>query len=58
MQYGVWSQLDNQPVFQVQPVEAVANENIKVLHRSMLFPVQTVRDLDSVIIDSESEYNK
>ena len=58
MQYRVLSQLDNQPVFRVQPVDAVANENIKVLHRNVLFLVQTIRDLDSVITDSESEYNK
>ena len=32
-----------------------ADENVRVLHRNMLFPVQTVTDLDSVITDSESE---
>ena len=54
-QHQVLSQLEDQPVFQVQPVDAVADENVRVLHRNMLFHVQTVRDLDSVITDSESE---
>ena len=42
------SQLAEQPVFQVQPVDAVNDENIRVLHRNMLFPVQSVMDSDSV----------
>ena len=33
----------------------MADENIRVLHRNILFLVQTVTDLDSVITDSESE---
>ena len=53
----VLSQLEDQPVFGVQPVDAAADENIRVLHRNMLFPVQTVTDLDPVITDSESECN-
>ena len=28
----------------MQPETAVGDENIRVLHRNMLFPVQTVRD--------------
>ena len=32
------SQLDDQLVFRVQPVDAVADKNITVLHRNMLFP--------------------
>ena len=43
-QYQVLSQLDDQPVFRVQPENAVGDENIRVLHRNMLYPVQTVRD--------------
>ena len=56
-QHQVLSQLEDQPVFWVQPVDAVADENIRVLHRNMLFPVQTATDLDSVITDSESKCN-
>ena len=41
-QYRVLSQLDDQPVFRVQPENVVGDENIRVLHRNMLFPVQTV----------------
>ena len=56
-QYQVPSQLEDQPVFLIQPLDAVADENIRVLHRNMLFPVQTVTDLNSVLTDSESECN-
>ena len=35
---------NDQPVFKVQPIDAVADENIRVLHRNMLFPIQTVTD--------------
>ena len=54
-QHQVLSQLSDQPVFQVQPGDAVADENIRVLHRNMLFPVQSVTDLDSLMTDTESE---
>ena len=40
----VLSQLANQPVFKVQPVDAGDDENIQVLHRDMLFPVQSITD--------------
>ena len=53
--HWVFSQLDDQPVFRVQPVDAVADENVRVLHRNILFPVQSVTDSDSVITDSESK---
>ena len=56
-QHQVLSQLEDQPLFRVHPVDAVADENVRVLHRNMLFPVQTVTDLHSVITDSESEYD-
>ena len=36
-------------------MDAVADENIRILHRNMLFPIQTVRDLDSVITNVESK---
>ena len=43
-QYQVLSQLDNQPVFQVQPEDAATDENISILLRNMLFPIQTFTD--------------
>ena len=42
--HHVLSQLANQPVFKVQPVDAEDDENIHILHRNMLFPVQSVTD--------------
>ena len=36
--HQVLSQLADKPVFQVQPMNAVSDENIMVLHRNMLFP--------------------
>ena len=57
-QYWVLSQLEDQPGFWVQPEDAIDDENIRVLHRNMSYPIRTVTDLDSVITDSESEYNK
>ena len=45
MPHQVLSQFADQPVFQVQPVDAVSDENTRVLHRNMLFPVQSVTDL-------------
>ena len=53
-QYQVVSQLDDQPAFKVQPEDAVDDENIKVLHRNMLFPVQTVRDQSPMTTTTES----
>ena len=34
-------QLDDQPVFKVQPITAISDSNIRVLHRNMLFPLKT-----------------
>ena len=42
--HHVLSQLANQPVFKVQPVDAEDDENIQVLHRNMLFPVKSIAD--------------
>ena len=53
-QYRVLSQLDNQPVFQVQPEDAVDDENIRIVHRNMLFPIQTVIDQDLITTTIES----
>ena len=38
--YRVIDQLDDQPVFKVRPITATSDEDIRVLHRSMLFPYQ------------------
>ena len=35
-------------------MDAVADENVRILHRNKLFPIQTVTDLDSVITNVES----
>ena len=53
IQHPFLSQLGDQPVFRVWPVDAVADENIRVLHRNMLFPVQSVTDSDSVVVDDD-----
>ena len=42
--HQVISQLGDQPVFKVQPVDATTNNNIKVLHRNMLFPLKTSKE--------------
>ena len=42
--HHVLSQLANQPVFKVQPIDVEDDENICVLHRNILFPVQSVTD--------------
>ena len=53
-EYQVLSQLNNQPVFQVQPVDAATDENIRILHRNMLFPIQTVTDQDLITTTTKS----
>ena len=57
-QYRVLSQLDDQPVFKLQPEDAVDDENIRVLHRNMLFPIQTVRDQSSTETTESVSVNK
>ena len=39
--HRVIDQLGNQPVFKVQPITAISDSNIRVLHRNMLFPLKT-----------------
>ena len=34
-------QLDDQPVFKVRPITATSDEDIRILHRNMLFPIKT-----------------
>ena len=54
--HQVLSQLADQPVFRVQPVDAVGDENIRVLHRNMLFPIQSVTDPDFVIVNNDKHF--
>ena len=51
----VISQLGEQPVFKVQPVDATPDDNIKVLHQNMLFPLKTSEE--SNIKETENEQN-
>ena len=44
--HQVISQLGDQPVFQVQPIDATTDNNIKILHRNMLFPLKTNEESD------------
>ena len=39
--YRVINQLDGQPVFKVRPITAASDEDVRVLHRNMLFPIKT-----------------
>ena len=39
--HWVIDQLCDQPVFKVQPITALSDSNIRVLHRNMLFPHKT-----------------
>ena len=45
--HRVISQLGNQPVFKVQPVDATPDNIIKVLHRNILFPLKTSEESNS-----------
>ena len=46
-------QIKDKLVFKVQPVDATNNKRDRVLHRNMLFPLQTVRDAaDSILEES------
>ena len=38
----------------MQPEDAVDDANIRVLHRNMLFPVQTVKDQNPLTTTTES----
>ena len=49
-------QLVDQPVFLIQPMDPVGDENIRVLLSNMLFPVQSVTDLDSVIVNNDKHF--
>ena len=54
--HRIISQLGDQPVFKVQPVDATLDDNnIKVLHRNMLFPLKTSEEYD--VKEAENEQN-
>ena len=44
--HHVLSQLANQPVFRVQSVDAGSDVGICILHRNMLFPIQSATTTD------------
>ena len=37
--YLVLSQLGDQPIYKVQEIDSEGEENVKVLHRNMLYPL-------------------
>ena len=39
--HWVIDHLGDQPVFKLQPITAISDSNIRVLHRNMLFPLKT-----------------
>ena len=47
--------MNDQPVFQVQPTDVIADNNIKILHLNMLFPLQT--SVESDVEGTEDEQN-
>ena len=57
-QYRVLSQLHDQPVFKVQPEDVVGDENIRVLHRNMLFPIQTAKNQSPTVTTESVNENK
>ena len=42
--HRVIDQLGDQPVFKVQPITAISDSDIRVLHRNMLFPLKTSKN--------------
>ena len=53
--HWVISHLGDQPVFKVQLVDVTPDNNIKVLHRNMLFPLKTSEE--SNVKETENEKN-
>ena len=49
-------QLADQPVFLVQPMDAVSDENIRVLHRNMLFLIQSVMNPVDPIVKNDDKH--
>ena len=46
--YKVLSQHKNSPVYKVQPVNKNTEENVHTLHRNMLFPLQSIRENETL----------
>ena len=46
--YKVLSQHNNSPVYKVQPVNENMEENVRTLHRNMLFPLQSIRENETL----------
>ena len=44
--HQVISQLGDQPVFWVQPINATTDNNINILHRNIMFPLKTSEEAD------------
>ena len=56
--HWVISQLGDQPVFKVQPVDATLDDNnIEVLHRNMLFPLKTSKESDMKEAKNEQKHS-
>ena len=53
MPHRVTSQLGDPPVFKVQPIDAKPDNNIKVLHRNMLFPLKTSEESNVKVAGNE-----
>ena len=49
---GRYSTSSNQPVFQVQPIDAIADNNIKILHQNM-FSLQSNAESDIEVTNDE-----
>ena len=53
--HGVISQLGDQPVFKVKPIATKYDNDIRVLHRNMLFPIKTSEE--HTLTESENVQN-
>ena len=51
--HWVISQLNDQPVFWVQPIDAIADNNITILHQNILFPLQSNAESDIEVTNGE-----
>ena len=47
--------MNDQPVFRIQPIDATADNNIKILHLNILFPLQT--SVESDVEETKDEQN-
>ena len=53
--HHVLNQLANQPIFRVQSVDAADDEGIVVLHRNVLFPIQSATDNHNLALEKANE---